>query len=218
MREPFSTNKPHRRPEQPTHEEAGAPARRQGGGPPHHRHNRHDHQDHHDRHGHRGEGQRGPRVRRGETRFLLLDALRDGPKHGYEIIKSLEERSAGGYAPSPGSVYPTLQFLEELGFVRANQETERRTYELTKTGKTELEAHAEEVKNFWEQFKAPVASKAGAVEVGFLQDELEHLNKTVWSGLRPAIDQDDKEAIRRVRQAIERCQNDVRNLISGEKI
>ena len=157
-------------------------------------------------------------MRRGETRYLLLDALRDGPKHGYEIIKSLEERSAGQYAPSPGSVYPTLQFLEELGFVRANQETERRTYELTKTGKAEMEAHAEEVTNFWEQFKAPVASKTGGVEVGFLQDELEHLNKTVWSGLRPALVQDDKDTIRRVRQAIERCQNEVRGIISGGAI
>ncbi len=213
MRDTLSKPNPNRRHEQPVSEnqieEAGAPVRR---------HHPHGHHGQHDHGGRRGEGQRGHRVRRGETRYLLLDALRDGPKHGYEIIKSLEERSAGGYAPSPGSVYPTLQFLEELGFVRASQETERRTYELTKTGKTELEAHAEEVKNFWEQFKAPVTSKASAVEVGFLQDELEHLSKTVWSGLRPALDQDDKDTIRRVRQAIERCQNEVRGIISGETI
>jgi DNA-binding PadR family transcriptional regulator len=216
MRDTLSKPNPNRRHDRPVSEnvteEAGSPARR------HHHHGQHDQHDQHDHRGHRGEGQRGHRVRRGETRYLLLDALRDGPKHGYEIIKSLEERSSGQYAPSPGSVYPTLQFLEELGFVRANQETERRTYELTRTGKTELEAHVEEVKNFWGQFKALVASKAGTAEVGFLQDELEHLNKTVWSGLRSALDQDDKDTIRRVRQAIERCRNDVRSIISGGTI
>ena len=206
MKEPFSNTKHHRRPEQHPHEEASAPVHRHGGGPP---------RGGHDRHEHPGEGHRGTRVRRGETRYLLLDALRDGPKHGYEIIKSLEERSSGQYEPSPGSVYPTLQFLEELGFVRAEQEAERRTYHLTQSGQTELDAHTEDVKTFWAQFKQPVVSKAGQAEVSFLQDEMEHLNKTVWGGLRPAIDQDDKEVIRRVRQTIERCQNEVRSIISG---
>ncbi len=206
MKDNFSNTQHPRRPEHPPHSKAGSPAGRHFGGPPRGRQDRHDHH---------GEGHRGPRVRRGETRYLLLDALRDGPKHGYEIIKLLEEKSSSQYVPSAGSVYPTLQYLEELGFVRAEQEAERRIYHLTTSGQVELDAHAEEVTGFWAQFKQPVVSKAGQAEVGFLQDQMEHLNKTVWSGLRTAIDQDDKDTIRRVRQTIERCQNDVRGIISG---
>ncbi len=212
MREPFSNTKHHRRPDQPDqhpYEVAGAPAGRHGGGPSRGRH---------DRHHHHGEGHHGHRVRRGEARYLLLDALRDGPMHGYEIIKSLEEKSTGQYAPSPGSVYPTLQLLEELGHVGAEQDAERRKYHLTQSGQVELDAHAEEVKTFWAQFKQPVVSKAGQAEVSFLQDEMEHLNKTVWGGLRTAIDQGDKDTVRRVRQAIERCQDEVRGIISGETV
>ena len=70
-------------------------------------------------------GERGGRARRGEARHLLLDALRDGPKHGYEIIKALELRSGGQYAPSPGTIYPTLQFLEDASLIRAEQQNER---------------------------------------------------------------------------------------------
>ena len=73
-----------------------------------------------------GPGGWGGRARRGDAKFLLLDALQSGPKHGYEIIKAMEERSGGQWAPSPGTVYPTLQFLEDAGFVRAEQSGDRR--------------------------------------------------------------------------------------------
>lgn len=184
----------------------------------------------HGPHFHRGEGRgrgrghfggapgpdgRGGRVRRGEARFVLLDALRDGPKHGYEIIKSLEERSSGQYAPSPGTVYPTLEYLAELGLIRAEQEAERRVFHLTETGKTELEAHAEEVNAFWTGLAAPVLSPASRTEVGFLQEEMENLTKTVWRGARGAMERDDHETVRRLRQAIEQCRNEARNILAA---
>jgi DNA-binding PadR family transcriptional regulator len=156
------------------------------------------------------------RARRGEARYLLLDALRDGPKHGYEIIRALEERSSGKYAPSPGTVYPTLQYLEDLGLVRAEQEAERRVYHLTETGRAELNAHAEEVGAFWTRLRGPGASPASQTELGFLQDELDHLTRTVWGGLRTLLDRDDYEAIRRVRQSVEQCRDAVRRIIAGD--
>ncbi|MBK8799860.1 MAG: PadR family transcriptional regulator [Anaerolineales bacterium] len=58
----------------------------------------------------------------------------------------------GRYIPSPGTVYPTLQYLEDQGFVRANQEAERRTYQLTEAGQAELDAQAEQVTAFWKRF------------------------------------------------------------------
>lgn len=175
--------------------------------------------------GPRGKGRRRPggpddrrsgrgRARRGDARYILLDALRDGPKHGYEIIKVLEERSAGQYVPSPGTVYPTLQYLEDQGLVRAREEAERRVYELTEAGQAELDAQAEQINAFWKRFGGHAAAGAVQPEVGFLQEELDHLNRIIWSGLRPAMAEGRQDAIRRVRGAVEECQRKVREIIA----
>lgn len=86
----------------------------------------------------------GPRMRRGDTRLALLGALADGPAHGYELIQRLEERTQGRWKPSPGSVYPTLQLLEEQGFVRGEQCDDKRVYSITEAGQTELATRTEE--------------------------------------------------------------------------
>lgn len=156
------------------------------------------------------------RARRGDARYILLDALRTGPKHGYEIIKALEERSAGHYVPSPGTVYPTLQYLEDQGLVRSSQEAERRIYELTEAGQAELDAQAEQVTAFWKRFGSQEVVTASQHEVNFLKEELEHLNRVVWSGLQTAITQGQQETIRRVRTAVEECQTKVREIIATE--
>src|ERR1044071_9767016 len=89
------------------------------------------------RHGYRGWakgfGCEFPRMRRGDIKFLLLEVLRHGPKHGYEIIQYLEENYRG-YRPSPGSVYPTLQMLEEGGFVTSEEIDGKRVYSITSQG------------------------------------------------------------------------------------
>ena len=189
----------------------------------HRHHSHHGEGGRHGRGGHHGEGGRhggehhggGQRARRGELRTILLDTLKDAPRHGYEIIKAFEERTHGQYAPSPGTVYPTLQYLEELGLVRADQESERRVYHLTEAGQTELQAHREEVDAFWKHFAGSTPSSAGQQEIDFLRDELSDLDRTVWRGLRSALEKDDTETIRRVRQAVEQCQNEIRSIFTA---
>ena len=99
-----------------------------------------------------GEWWRGPppRAERGVVRWLLLDAIARQPRHGYEIIQAIGEKSGGTYRPSPGVVYPTLQMLEELGHARTATRGERKVYEITEDGRSELAAHAEEVREFYE--------------------------------------------------------------------
>jgi DNA-binding PadR family transcriptional regulator len=80
------------------------------------------------------------RIHRGDVRDLLLAALLDGPGHGYELMSRLEERTGGRWRPSPGSVYPTLQLLEDRGLVRGRDENGRRIYELTDEGREEADA------------------------------------------------------------------------------
>jgi DNA-binding PadR family transcriptional regulator len=76
-------------------------------------------------------------------KFLLLELLQERPKHGYEMIKELEGRFSGFYTPSPGSVYPTLQMLEDRGYVRSVADDGKRIYSLTDEGLAYIASHAE---------------------------------------------------------------------------
>ena len=84
------------------------------------------------------------RVRRGDVRRAVLAALTDGPANGYEVMGRLEARSGGLWRPSPGSVYPTLQMLEDEGLVRGQSHEGTRVYELTEAGAGAAEAGAAE--------------------------------------------------------------------------
>jgi DNA-binding PadR family transcriptional regulator len=91
-----------------------------------------------------------PRAERGVIRYLVLDAIAQRPRHGYEIIQVIEERSAGTYRPSPGVIYPTLQMLEELGHARVEEHEARKVYAITADGKRELTEHADDVRDFYD--------------------------------------------------------------------
>ncbi len=83
---------------------------------------------------------RGPKVGRGDVRAAIIALLAEEPMHGYQIITELTERSGGVWHPSPGSVYPTLQALEDQGLVTANRTEGRRVFSLTDEGKAAAEA------------------------------------------------------------------------------
>ena len=108
----------------------------------HNRHRDHDRAGTH-RFFHGGRG--GRAVRRGNVRFALLAALTERPMHGYQIIQELETRTAGRWRPSAGSVYPTLQMLEEEGLLSSEDVEGRRTYSLTDAGRTTAAEHPVEL-------------------------------------------------------------------------
>ena len=89
----------------------------------------------------RGGGPRGGRVfDQGDLKYVILQLLAEKPRHGYEIIKAIEERFGGAYAPSPGTVYPTLTMLEDMGYARViPEEGGKKVYEITDEGKKYLE-------------------------------------------------------------------------------
>src|SRR5258705_2663385 len=89
-----------------------------------------------------GEMMRAGRMRaQGDLRLLALALIGEQPRHGYEIIKVLEDKTAGWYAPSPGIVYPTLTYLEEAGYVTAQADGAKRLYTITAEGRTYLESN-----------------------------------------------------------------------------
>ena len=92
-----------------------------------------------------GRGRGGPRgrARRGDVRASILALLRDRPMHGYEMIQEIADRSGGAWKPSPGSVYPTLQLLEDEGLIASESEGGKKLFALTDAGRTEAEAGPE---------------------------------------------------------------------------
>ena len=87
----------------------------------------------------RGRWRGGRMFEQGDLRYVVLRLLEEKPRHGYEIIKALEEKFGGAYAPSPGAVYPTLQLLEDLGYARVVPGDEgKKVYEITDAGRAHL--------------------------------------------------------------------------------
>jgi DNA-binding PadR family transcriptional regulator len=95
------------------------------------------------REGREGRGGRMGRVLgHGDLRLVVLALIEEQPRHGYELIKALEDRTGGAYRPSPGVIYPTLSLLEDEGLIKpANGDAARKLFELTDAGRAELEAN-----------------------------------------------------------------------------
>lgn len=95
-------------------------------------------------------GRRGGRGRRmfdgGELRLVLLRLVADQPRHGYDLIRAIEEMTGGGYAPSPGVVYPTLSMLDEMGLIEEQaSEGAKKRFAATDAGRAHLDERAAEV-------------------------------------------------------------------------
>ncbi len=101
--------------------------------------------------GFEGESRHGPRMERGDLRYMILSLLDERPSYGYEIIRALEDRFHGFYSPSPGTVYPTLQWLQDLGYVTATEENGRKMYTITDEGRRFLAAQGPKVEEVWER-------------------------------------------------------------------
>jgi DNA-binding PadR family transcriptional regulator len=94
----------------------------------------------------------GPKVRRGDVRLAIIDVLAVEPMNGYQVIQQIAERTHGVWKPSPGSVYPTLQQLQDEGLVREAGEGGRRQFELTDDGRAYVESHLHELADTWRAF------------------------------------------------------------------
>ena len=122
--------------------------------------------------GHRGRG-RGRRGR-GDVRAAILALLAERPMHGYEMIQELEARTGGVWRPSPGSVYPTLQLLEDEGLIAGEEGEGRRRFTLTDAGRAEAER--QEQRTPWEAVTEGVAPAAWS-----LRDAMGQIAQATWS-------------------------------------
>jgi DNA-binding PadR family transcriptional regulator len=130
-------------------------------------HERHDHEDQdHGHHEHwRGRHRFGRRSGRmfdhGELRLVVLALISERPRHGYEIIKEIEDRVAGTYSPSPGVIYPTLTMLEELGHATVSENEGKKLYAITAEGTAYLAANKAAVDNALQHMQSVKAKHGG---------------------------------------------------------
>jgi DNA-binding PadR family transcriptional regulator len=99
-----------------------------------------------------GPGMRAARmIASGDLQLIILALLSERPRHGYEIIKAIEEHSSGIYTPSPGVVYPALTYLEEMGYASVEQEGNKKQYRITEAGAEHLKKNHENVDEMLDQ-------------------------------------------------------------------
>ena len=147
-----------------------------------------------------GQQQRGPKVRRGDVRAAILDMLREEPMNGYQLISQIAERSGGVWKPSPGSVYPTIQQLEDEGLVEADDERGRRTLRLTDEGRAYVEEHADELAETWAPFGQHHEGRRGdevppGGEYAALKPEIGQVMAAVWQIVTTGTDTQRRDAI-----------------------
>jgi DNA-binding PadR family transcriptional regulator len=111
------------------------------------------------RHAHHGRLAR--TLEHGDLRLLVLHLINEKPRHGYEIIKAIEDLAGGGYAPSPGVIYPTLTLLEEIGQLSSTTEGARKSFTLTQAGAEALTASQDAVKTILARIAASQPREAG---------------------------------------------------------
>lgn len=157
----------------------------------------------------------GPGMRsfeRGGIKFAILSMLKDRPRHGYDIIREMEERSGGFYSPSPGAVYPTLQALEDRDLVISTTEEGKKVYSLTEAGLAFLEEHKERAWHHHERWEAQWGSGPRGQSWGAVNDIRETLSDLRRAVRRSAGDQEKlkeigavlEEAAARIKEIVKR--------------
>lgn len=116
----------------------------------------------------------------GEMKYVILRLLKDKPMHGYEVIRALEEKLGGWYTPSAGTVYPTLQLLEDEGYVRIVETEGKKVYHVTAEGERFLEEHKSTLEDIMERVGDALRGLAEG-PIGDLNSNLGRLAKAAWS-------------------------------------
>jgi DNA-binding PadR family transcriptional regulator len=143
----------------------------------------------------------------GEVRLALLALVAEGPSHGYELMKKLEERSAGVYRASAGTVYPTLQQLEDEGLIGSEMQDGRRIYRMTEAGLRELERREDAVRDIWRRARRwGDWRSAFDPEAAEIRGPAERLIKAAFKAVAGEL---SEERIGRVRSILERALHDL---------
>ena len=145
---------------------------------------------------------------KGDLKYVVLSLIKDKPRYGYEVMKALEEKSRGFYAPSPGVVYPTLQMLEEMGYASATERDGRKVYRITEEGSKFLaenkdlaDALHRQMRRHWNPEKMQA--------MGQIMEEVMKFRGLMWSKLYGAT----PEKIEEVRKVLAQAYDDIEAIL-----
>ncbi len=147
---------------------------------------------------------------RGDLKYVILELLKDQPRHGYDIIRALEQQARGMYRPSPGSVYPTLQMLEDLGYVTSSQQEGKKVYSITDEGRRYLSEQQSTVEDIRSRL-FPGWDSAARPELGELMQEMQALARAMFGHARRGALQ-DPERLKQLKAILERARTEVETL------
>ncbi|HET9014886.1 MAG TPA: PadR family transcriptional regulator [Thermomicrobiaceae bacterium] len=151
-------------------------------------------------------------LERGQLKYVILAMLEDQPRHGYDIMRALEEHFHGFYTPSPGSVYPTLQMLEDQGYVSSTEQDGKRVYALTDAGRQFLGEHKAELDALRERIGAGWGGVSRA-EMGELMHEFRQLAQLVMRQAQHGGFRDPAQ-LARVKDVVHRARTDLEGIFS----
>jgi DNA-binding PadR family transcriptional regulator len=156
----------------------------------------------------------------GDLKLLALALIAEQPRHGYELIKLIEERTSGAYSPSPGVVYPTLTFLEEAGYVTSESEGAKKRYAITEEGRAYLAENRDVADMVLERLDT-IGAKVARMRKRFGREEDEEGRKVpklvdaAIENLRAAavkrLEGQDGETETRIVEILARAAQDIRN-------
>ena len=159
-----------------------------------------------------GPGARGERFfGRGDMKYALLELLRERPMHGYEMMKMLEERSHGFYTPSAGSIYPTLQMLEDRGLVSVANVDGKKVYSITEEGKAFLNEKKQPGEDFVPPWMHEMGQRWSDPEMQALRSESIEVMRLFAIAGRASFRNPEKLA--QLRAIVERTHKDLSDLI-----
>jgi len=161
----------------------------------------------------RGRGFGRERLMRGHLNMIILELIKEQPRHGYDVIKAIEERFHGFYSPSAGSVYPILQELEDQDFVTSSDRSGKKIYSITKDGERELKANKDKFSDMREHLRQRFGDMG---RYGELMREMGDVTQFVFGKLRESGIR-DTDTTKKLRIAIANFKSDVEEILREQK-
>ena len=155
---------------------------------------------------------------KGDLKYVILELLQERPSHGYELIRALESRMGGFYAPSPGAVYPTLQMLEDMGYVTSAEQDGKRVYTITDAGRTFLSQRRPVVDEIFGRMREawdPAWSREAQRVMYEMRDELRDLGRSFAHEARTRWP--NPEQVRRIRDVVAKAKTEIQSILSEQQ-
>jgi DNA-binding PadR family transcriptional regulator len=148
---------------------------------------------------------------KGDLKYVILDLLKEKSRHGYEIIRELEEQSHGMYKPSPGAVYPTLQMFEDMGYTTTTERDGKKIYTITEEGLKFLAERKESADEVRSHIKRRWSFK-NIGRMAMIMKEYHDIENLLSRGFRTL----DADQTQRIREILVNAQREIENVLSGE--